>query len=39
ILDITTLAALVEGDGTGAYTIAIRHVPTNTLIGTYAFTG
>jgi len=24
--------------GTGAYTIGIRHVPTNTLIGTYSFT-
>jgi flagellin-like protein len=32
ILDITALA------GTGAYTIGIRHVPTNTLIGTYSFT-
>jgi len=32
ILDITDLA------GTGAYTIGIRHVPTNTLIGTYDFT-
>ena len=32
ILDIATLA------GTGAYTISIRHIPTNTLIGTYDFT-
>ena len=32
ILDITALA------GTGAYTIGIRHIPTNTLIGTYDFT-
>ena len=32
ILDITALA------GTGAYTIGIRHIPTNTLIGTYSFT-
>ena len=32
VLDIATLA------GTGAYTISIRHIPTNTLIGTYDFT-
>ncbi len=32
ILDLTILA------GTGAYTIGIRHIPTNTLIGTYDFT-
>ena len=32
ILDISALA------GTGAYTISIRHIPTNTLIGTYSFT-
>ena len=34
ILDVTDLV----GAGTGAYTISIRHVPTNTLIGTYDFT-
>ena len=48
IIDITDLvnASLLSGalDGTGissktgAYTISIRHVPTNTLIGTYDFT-
>ena len=32
ILDITALA------GTGAYTIAIRHIPSNTLIGLWEFT-
>lgn len=32
ILDISTIA------GTGAYTISIRHIPTNTLIGSYDFT-
>ena len=32
ILDISALA------GTGSYTISIRHIPTNTLIGTYDFT-
>ena len=32
IIDITSIA------GTGSYTISIRHVPTNTLIGTYDFT-
>jgi flagellin-like protein len=32
LLDISALA------GEGAYTIGVRHVPTNTLIGTYSFT-
>ncbi len=32
ILDISAVA------GTGSYTISIRHIPTNTLIGTYDFT-
>ena len=32
IIDITAIA------GTGAYTITIRHIPTNTLIGLYHFT-
>jgi len=31
-IDITAIA------GTGAYTILIRHIPTNTLIGVYDFT-
>lgn len=31
IIDITAIA------GTGAYTISIRHIPTNTLIGSYDF--
>jgi len=32
VLDIAALA------GTASYTIGIRHIPTNTLIGTYDFT-
>ena len=31
ILDISALA------GTGSYTISIRHIPTNDLLGSYAF--
>jgi len=33
IIDITSIA------GTGAYTITIRHIPTNTLIGEFDFAG
>ena len=42
ILDITALVNAIPDAipdaGKGAYTISIRHVPTNTLIGTYDFT-
>jgi len=39
IIDITaTVNAGSALSGTGAYTITIRHVPTNTLIGDYDFT-
>jgi flagellin-like protein len=33
VLDISTIT-----NSTAAYTISIRHVPTNTLVGTYEFT-